>query len=535
MFRFLVIVALALGVAVNTGAARADMVPRTAIIVTDGVPDGVAAQMAVPVLRRLGLVPEIHRADTGLPDLAERSDVAGVVIWLDEGRVEDGPAFLAWVRRLTTAGTPIALMGETPAIEDRFGLFVTLGLLYAVEARPYTYDLSAVERDPRFTAGARRGDSVWPVADQVRPLEPHASAAALILQRGADVDDRTMPLLFTPRVAYAAPGYAVWRSPDSRHAAWRIDPAAWFTRAFHLSQRPVPDADLINARRIFLPALAPMDEAAANHVVRAATGLSRGQTLEVMLDPPFDARRVVPGCGQTARGALFGFDAMLGTTTGAPLTALTPVVTMCAHDPEPSRAAIRAAYAYAIAHPLFTAPLELDEIEQGFRSAEIETDGDLSWRIRARGALNTLRFDAPGALRIDWYRSEGVLGAARLGGALVVALDPAADEPRVALTGEAFEPPPFAVLVESRWRVSGLERDADNAAMRVEGFGPGDMVWQVEPRSDWEIRYQPAEGATVRWRALVDDSGIIAFSLPSAGASAGTLTFERHDYAGAGP
>lgn len=530
MARILVLVALFLASFVATDAARAEPLARTVIVVTDGTPDGLAARMAAPALKRIGLVSEIYRVDTGLPDLGARKDVAGVLIWLDEGRVADGEAFLAWVRRLTTLGVPVALMGATPAIEDRYGLFVSLGVLFSADERPYTYDLHPVVKDHALLEPGRRFGGLWPAADQIRPLDPPAGEAALVLQRGADSTDRTAPLLFTPRAAYAAPGYAVWRGPGAA-TAWMIDPALWFARAFRIGLRPVPDTGLINARRIFAPSLAPVDEAAAGRVMRAASGLDQAQPLDVWLDPP-EGGHIVASCGSAARAQFFGYDRMLGAAAPG---AFAPVVTLCAEDADAARNAVRAAYRFAARNPLLTATVSMDDIESGFASAQIEPDGELAWRIRDRGALATLRFDRPDALRLDWDRSEGVLGAAHVGDALVVSLDPDAAEPLVALTRTPFEPPPFAVLVESRWMVAGLVRDADNAAMRVQGFGPGDMVWQVEPHSEWEIRFQPEGGAMRRWRAEVGDEGLIALSLPPEAAKGAALAFERQDYAGAGP
>lgn len=531
MVRIFVVLALAFAGLAVPGGAHADTLARQVIVVTDGAPDSLAVRMAVPALKRLGLVPEIYRVDIGLPELGERRDIAGVLVWLDEGRVSDGAAFLAWMRRLTTLNLPVALMGATPDIEDRFGLFVSLGVLYSVEERPYTYDLGAIEKDQGVLEPGRRFGQVWPVADQIRPLDPMASEAVLTLQRGADSADRTVPLLFTPRAAYAAPGYAVWRSADGKHAAWMIDPVVWFSRAFRLGQRPAPDAGLINARRIFAPALAPADAEAASSVMRAATGLGHAQPLDVLLDPPPDGQ-IAASCGQAARAAFFGFDGLLGVEGDG---ALAPVVTMCAGDSETARRAVQAAYDYAATHPVLTATVGLEDVDAGFATTQIDAVSEMRWKISNRGALGTVRFNAAGDKRLDWAASEGVLGAARVGSALVVSLDPEVTEPVVALTRDAWEPPPFAVLVESRWVVAGLARDADNAAMQVQGFGPGDMVWQVEPRSEWEVRFQPEGGKMWRWRAVVGDDGLIAMSLPGSAASGATLTLERQDYAGAGP
>ncbi len=531
MVRIFALIALVFASLSAAAPARADALPRTVVVVTDGLPDSLAARLGVPALTAIGLRAEIHRADTGLPDLGERRDVAGILVWLDEGRIADGAAFLAWVRRATTLHIPIALMGATPALEDRFGFFIALGILYSVEERSYTYDLKPVEKIHGLVEPGRSFGGVWPVADQIRPLEPPVSEAALLLQRGADSFDRTAPLLFTPRAAYAAPGYATWRSADARDAAWMIDPAAWFARAFRLGLRPVPDAGLINARRIFAPSLAPADEAAARTVMRAASGLGGAQPLDVLLDPTEDGRRV-DTCHTETRMRLFGSAMLLDGSGSGPYA---PIVTMCAQDPDTARAAVRAAYAYAAANPLLTADVRLEDVEAGFASVEIVPEGRSAWRIRNRGALQTVRFDSPGAERLDWERSEGVLGAARRDDALIVSLDPEVEAPLVALTTAAFEPPPFAVLVESRWTVAGLTRDADNVAARVQGYGPGDMVWQVEPGSEWEIRFQPDGAAQMRWRAVVGEDGLISISLPAQAAKGAAFAMERQDYAGAGP
>ena len=531
MVRIFIIVALVVASLGAATAARGAALPRTIVVVTDGQPDGLGARLGVPALTAIGLTAELHRVDTGLPDLGDRSDVAGILIWLDEGRVADGPAFLAWVRRATSLNLPIALMGATPALEDRFGFFIALGILYSVEERPYSYDLKAIEKEHGLVEPGRGFGGVWPIADQIRPLEPPASEAALVLQRGADQFDRTAPLLFTPRAAYAAPGYATWRSVDARNAAWMIDPSSWFRRAFRLGIRPAPEAGRINARRIFAPAIAPADAAAARGVLRAASGLGGPQPLDVLRDPPDSARRV-DACATKVRSRFFGNDVLLNASA---TDAFAPIVAMCADDPEAARAAVRDAYAIATTLPFLTADIRLDDVEAGFRSTQIEPEGPDGWRIKTRGALQTVRFDNPGVLRLDWTRSEGVLGAARIDDALLVSLDPDVDEPLVALTQSAFEPPPFAVLVESRWVVAGLARDADNVAARVQGYGPGDMVWQVEPHSDWDIRFQPDGATQMRWRAEVGEDGLIAISLPAGAEKGAAFAMERQDYAGAGP
>lgn len=124
-------------------------------------------------------------------------------------------------------------------------------------------------------------------------------------------------------------------------------------------------------------------------------------------------------------------------------------------------------------------------IAEGFDTARFLRLGPRAWRIEDRGSLQTVRFDPPlDALAVDFARSSGVLGFAHDAGALYVALDPDAAAPIVALTEGAATLP---YLVESRWPIRGLARDAAGIAFKAGGFGAGEMVWRVAPSSRWRV------------------------------------------------
>ena len=122
----------------------------------------------------------------------------------------------------------------------------------------------------------------------------------------------------------------------------------------------------------------------------------------------------------------------------------------------------------------------------GWAGIEILPEGERSWRIRNRGRLQTLRLDAASAISLDLDRSEGVLGARRLGEALYVALDPAADAPLIALadnaaTSGAVGSSLWAALAETGAPVSNLEQTDCGAHIHV-GQGPPDrMAWWTAP------------------------------------------------------
>jgi hypothetical protein len=68
------------------------------------------------------------------------------------------------------------------------------------------------------------------------------------------------------------------------------------------------------------------------------------------------------------------------------------------------------------------------------------------------------------------------------------------------------------LLIDSRWRIAGVEIAPDRVAFRAGGFGPGEMRWQVAPRSAWEIRATGLAPKTVS----ADAQGVLAFALPAA-------------------
>lgn len=72
-------------------------------------------------------------------------------------------------------------------------------------------------------------------------------------------------------------------------------------------------------------------------------------------------------------------------------------------------------------------------IAAGFRTLRAERATPDSWRIKDRGALQTLRVDHAADLVLDIDASEGVLGARRKGDSLYLALDPGTPEPLLAL------------------------------------------------------------------------------------------------------
>jgi hypothetical protein len=117
-------------------------------------------------------------------------------------------------------------------------------------------------------------------------------------------------------------------------------------------------------------------------------------------------------------------------------------------------------------------------IADSFAGVRFMAAGPMTWRVENRGALQTVRFEAAGAVMLDLKASAGVLGQNRTNDSLYVALDPDIETPTIALIAQSNAGPPSRpYLVDSRWDVSRLSATACEVSAMVQGFGPGEMTW----------------------------------------------------------
>ncbi|MCC6919922.1 MAG: hypothetical protein IT548_12005 [Alphaproteobacteria bacterium] len=533
VFAFLFILIAALGS--STVPARAEEERRTVLLIADAGAD--TAALATPPLTQLGMLVETHDAGGSLPELGGRDDVRGIVVWLTTGQVGD-PFFADWVRDAVRRDVPVVMMGALPEVEDRFGLFLSLGLLYSYDDRAYSYDMRVVDWDEALIGFERRFDRLFPDAPVMRPLDAAQARSLLVLERRGNAADRTHPVIVTRKGAYAAESYAVWTPPGGGAHRWMIDPVAWFRAALRIGTMPVPDITTLNGRRIFAPAIAPARPADAEAAASAAFALGRTHAMPLPVRTAPGTVQVPPAaqdCHDRLRARLLGYGGPLGaldeTEAARRTDAFAPSLLTCAAERDLLVPAAAAVFDAAAPLPLTDRRGDLDAIEAGFRTVRIDRLAGFAWRIRERGALQTLRFDDTG-MHVDWKASQGVLGAARAFDGLYIALDPDDPEAVVALTQAPWAPPPFPVLVESRWSVFGLMRTGERASMTVEAEGGGAMAWQTEPGSHWEIRLAPKAGGLLRYRITADGDGVIAFGLPEV--SGGRALLELIRYYGGG-
>jgi len=169
----------------------------------------------------------------------------------------------------------------------------------------------------------------------------------------------------------------------------------------------------------------------------------------------------------------------------------------------------------------------------GFDAARIVALGDRRWRIEDREGLETVRFDDASLLAVDFARSEGIVGQRHAQGSLYVALDRAVAAPVVALAAYAAphrDPDaPVPYLVQSRWRVEALVREARGWRFTAEGFGAADFTWKVPAPGRYAVAAIDADGRSGAAEAAAGADGLLRFSLDLAGDRGVVFTVRRLD------
>ncbi len=154
-------------------------------------------------------------------------------------------------------------------------------------------------------------------------------------------------------------------------------------------------------------------------------------------------------------------------------------------------------------------------IVDGFLNARVDRLDRMTWQISARGALQTVKFDAAEDQEVDFHSSTGVVGSKRVGPALYVALDEKTESAVIALAPTASSLPraPF-VLVESRWLVRDLTRDECISHFEAQGYGNGAFTWSGAASGRYSVEVEQAGRKLWRGEAEADDGGKLNFVVP---------------------
>ena len=132
------------------------------------------------------------------------------------------------------------------------------------------------------------------------------------------------------------------------------------------------------------------------------------------------------------------------------------------------------------------APIEtslFSDIVNGFFTTKIIPLGKKRWKIKDRGALQTIRFDQSALEQVDFEKSKGIVGQKHYQGSLYVYLDQSVKTPIIQLKklNEYWQEPnsEFPYLIDSRWLIWDVKRDPKKVEFTAQGFGVGEMFWQI--------------------------------------------------------
>jgi hypothetical protein len=159
-------------------------------------------------------------------------------------------------------------------------------------------------------------------------------------------------------------------------------------------------------------------------------------------------------------------------------------------------------------------------VADGFYSTRLVAQGPNVWRVENRDGLQTIRFDRATLQTVDFQKSTGVLGQRRHQGSLYVSLDPAEASAvvtmREAKSLEDADASSLPYLVDSRWEISGLKREATGFSFEAWGYGAGEMNWHV-PAGSYSIRIRKDNGSVTQQQVQSGAGQIVRLNLGPVG------------------
>lgn len=157
---------------------------------------------------------------------------------------------------------------------------------------------------------------------------------------------------------------------------------------------------------------------------------------------------------------------------------------------------------------------------RGFLSTRITAEGRSRWRVRDRGALQTLRLDHARTRALDIAASEGVMGARRKDDSLYITLDPGAEAPLIALA-DSEHPDGILLgsdapaLLHSRPVVESWNRSTCGVALELSGFAEGAVVLAATPGKEYGVAISGVNGGQDRAMAA-NAAGVLTITVPAA-------------------
>lgn len=217
-------------------------------------------------LNYLGLSADYYNIEEGLPSLKDRKDIAGILIWFEQGTViKDFVGYLKWLKEALDSNLKVVIIGDGGILESSLldrpresnlteYIMSKLGLAFNYELITETYNYRIVSLDNELTSFERNYPQVKPPFQML--FNKNDSTLPILEALNRD-DDEAYPVIISsinPNGAYIDDEYAINNigneedHPDSLQ--WYINPFKFFCRAFDVENQPRPDVTTIAGRRI---------------------------------------------------------------------------------------------------------------------------------------------------------------------------------------------------------------------------------------------------------------------------------------------
>lgn len=525
------------------GTPSGGLFPRVVAVLWDSAASQtphqtIAAQMAEPVLFRLGLLARYHDIRQPLPHLSEDAETLGVLTWWEQNRLPDPVVYVSWLEKQARAGKRVVCIGEPGIDYDAGGrrtaapvrarFWRILGLVDTGQWEGVTYDQQIVSATREMIGYERPLGTVLPpfrvTVPAVAGLRSHLIVGPA--SKGRSSTTAAHLVVTGTTGGYAALGYT-HSEPAVGRRQWHLDAAAFLEQALGVGEIPKPDPAVVSGRTV---ALIVADYSGSETLGKGRRPASFAEGVKDLAatfeDLPFSIYR----SGARHQWASIhrlepervkdqkNIDAVDWDWARPSRMEHEPIRVISFDGDVLNRSALakklvdslRALQSESVLPSSatdYTADLERA------KRATIVRAGPNCWEVSA--GLSGVRFDHSEHLTVDTIRSSGVVGMMRRKGSLYVALDGAEKRCRIALQKGTHVRASYPLLVESRWRVTRLRRNGDGLVCHMRGFGPGEMVWQVPGAGDWMVEvpakglsYQVRVGANLLLAAIVPLRGV---------------------------
>jgi hypothetical protein len=239
-------------------------VPRTILALYDGKTEpqlrfSNVHQLAAMPLNYLGLAVEFHDVRQGLPDIAGRDDLRGILMWLTNQEVNDPAAVWTWLDAAARRGLRIGILGDLP-LRDAAGhvmetaainrVLVPLGVRMADRWIADTYGAKVVSSDAKDMAFERALPEILPAFGIFRPSDDLVRSL-LTVQGPQGKPDESVLAAIGRQGGIVSPGYGYFRDPAFLRTRWYINPFRFFSAVFDTDPLPKPDVTTVSGRRLF--------------------------------------------------------------------------------------------------------------------------------------------------------------------------------------------------------------------------------------------------------------------------------------------